>query len=62
MRAGQPFTELMRRVGRRRAVKRHKGRRNARDTDDAGAPAIRGNVGDLDQIVAAGDGLFEVMD
>jgi len=61
VRAGQPFAELMSGFRRRRTIKRHQRRRDAGDSDDVRAPAILGDVSDFDQVVAAGDRLFEAM-
>ena len=61
VRPSQPFAELVRRLCRRRAVERHQRGRHAGNPDDVGAPAIFGDVGDLDQVVASRDGFFEAM-
>ena len=61
VRACEPFAQLVRGIGGGLAVKRHQRCRYARYPDNIGAPSILGDVRDLDQVLAAGDGFLESM-
>lgn len=62
VRARQPRAEIVRGFVRSAAIERHHRVGHAGNSDDAGAPAIRGDARDLDQVWSSTNGFFVTMD